>query len=80
MLTRLIRYRYVAMHTMQENANSKPSSSNTDAIDDMELNGDRTTSGGGSNRGKEEKTELQDLIVAVAGMLIPLITQVGHHH
>ncbi|CAL3970606.1 unnamed protein product [Diplocarpon coronariae] len=61
---------YVAMHAMQEDASLESSShahfanGYTDA---------------GLQR-KQPKPQMRDTLAAVGGMLIPLLTQIGHHH
>jgi hypothetical protein len=60
--------RYVAMHAMQEDSSHDHSSSNGYA-----------ESAGGSQR-RQQKPQMRDTLAAVGGMLIPLLTQVGHHH
>ena len=61
-------FRYVAMHAMQEDSGRDHSNSNGYA-----------ESGGGSQR-RQQKPQMRDTLAAVGGMLIPLLTQVGHHH
>jgi hypothetical protein len=61
------RKRYVAMHAMQEDAGHDHSTSNGYAE-------------GGSSQRKQQKPQMRDTLAAVGGMLIPLLTQVGHHH
>jgi solute carrier family 39 (zinc transporter), member 9 len=56
------------MHAMQEDSN--PSHSH-------DQNG--YTEGGSSQRGKP-KPQMRHTFAAVGGMLIPLLTQIGHHH
>ena len=63
----LIQNRYVAMHAMQEDAGHDHSTSNGYAE-------------GGSSQRKQLKPQVRDTLAAVGGMLIPLLTQVGHHH
>jgi zinc transporter 9 len=55
------------MHAMQED--SAP-------YDHCSMNG---FSEGGPQR-KQTKPQMRDTFAAVAGMLIPLLTQFGHHH
>ena len=61
---------YVAMHAMQDDASQHDHSS-------MNGFGD-----GGSGGGVRKKTapNLRDTVASVVGMLIPLATQIGHHH
>ncbi|KAI9851199.1 MAG: hypothetical protein M1824_002818 [Vezdaea acicularis] len=58
---------YVAMHAMQE---SSPSYK-TEALNGYAEGGPRQ---------QEEPRRMRDTLAAVAGMLLPLLTQVGHHH
>ena len=64
---RLIPNRYVAMHAMQEDSNHDHPVSNGYG------------EGSGSQR-KQSKPQMRDTFAAVGGMLIPLLTQIGHHH
>jgi zinc transporter 9 len=59
--------RYVAMHAMQEDSGHDHSTSNGYAD-------------GGSSQRKQPKPQVRDTLAAVGGMLIPLLTQIGHHH
>lgn len=34
----------------------------------------------GSTQRKQQKPQMRDTLAAVGGMLIPLLTQLGHHH
>lgn len=61
------RGRYVAMHAMQDDSTHTT----------YEQNG--YADGGNSQRGKP-KPQMRDTFAAVGGMLIPLLTQFGHHH
>lgn len=61
---------YVAMHAMQDDASQH---------DHSTLNGFGEGGGGGLPR-KGSKPILRDTVASVVGMLIPLATQVGHHH
>lgn len=61
---------YVAMHAMQDDASQH---------DHSTLNGFGEGGGGGLPR-KGSKPVLRDTVASVVGMLIPLATQVGHHH
>jgi len=58
---------YVAMHAMQEESGHDHTTSNGYA------------EGSGSQR-KASKPQMRDTFAAVGGMLIPLLTQFGHHH
>jgi len=60
---------YVAMHAMQEDG---------PAHDHSASNG--YAEGGGSTQRKQQRPQMRDTFAAVAGMLIPLLTQFGHHH
>ena len=65
--------RYVAMHTIQENdASSSGEDSHSNGY--MEVNQERTQSRPDSQK------KVQLVAAAVAGMLLPLITQIGHAH
>jgi zinc transporter 9 len=55
------------MHAMQEDAGNYDHSSSNGYAD------------GGSQR-KQPKPQMRDTLAAVGGMLIPLLTQIGHHH
>ncbi len=61
--------RYVAMHAMQEDNTHEHLHSNSNGYAD----------GGGYLRSKP-KPQMKDTFAAVGGMLIPLLTQIGHHH
>ncbi|KFY31130.1 hypothetical protein V493_01373 [Pseudogymnoascus sp. VKM F-4281 (FW-2241)] len=61
---------YVAMHAMQDDASQH---------DHSTLNGFGEGGGGGLPR-KGSKPVLRDTVASVVGMLIPLATQIGHHH
>jgi len=58
---------YVAMHAMQEDSGHDHSTSNG-YVD------------GNSSQRKQHKPQMRDTLAAVGGMLIPLLTQIGHHH
>jgi zinc transporter 9 len=60
-------HRYVAMHAMQEDSGHDHSTSNG------------YLDGGASQRNKS-KPQMKDTFWAVLGMLVPLVTQVFHHH
>lgn len=55
------------MHAMQEDAGNHDHSTSNGYAD------------GGSQR-KQPKPQMRDTLAAVGGMLIPLLTQIGHHH
>ncbi|KAH7416671.1 ZIP metal ion transporter-like protein [Cadophora sp. MPI-SDFR-AT-0126] len=58
---------YVAMHAMQEDT---PEHSHSPSNGYAEVNSQR----------KQQKPQMRDTLAAVGGMLIPLLTQLGHHH
>ncbi|TVY68764.1 Zinc transporter ZIP9 [Lachnellula suecica] len=60
---------YVAMHAMQE-----------DASHTHEANGYAEGSGSSGSQRNKPKPQMRDTFAAVGGMLIPLLTQIGHHH
>ncbi|PBP17204.1 ZIP metal ion transporter-like protein [Diplocarpon rosae] len=62
--------RYVAMHAMQEDAplDSSPHAHFTNGYADASM------------QRKQPKPQMRDTLAAVGGMLIPLLTQIGHHH
>lgn len=67
------------MHTMQESENSSLSSS----LDDPPPNGYLDGAHHGRDmhhRPQKEGRSLRLVLAAVAGMLLPLITQIGHAH
>lgn len=59
--------RYVAMHAMQEDSSEHIHSPSNGYVD---VNSQR----------KQQKPQMRDTLAAVGGMLIPLLTQLGHHH
>ena len=59
--------RYVAMHAMQEDSVHEHPVSNGYAD-------------GNSSQRNKPKPQMRDTLAAVGGMLIPLLTQIGHHH
>lgn len=62
------RDRYVAMHAMQEIGGSRHDHSGfSHGHAEMSAN-------------NSQRPQLRDTLVTVAGMLIPLVTQIGHHH
>jgi solute carrier family 39 (zinc transporter), member 9 len=63
--------RYVAMHAMQEDsAGHEHSHSSSNGYAD----------GGPASQRKQPRPQMRDTLAAVAGMLLPLLTQIGHHH
>ncbi|MCJ1344251.1 hypothetical protein MMC31_002454 [Peltigera leucophlebia] len=72
---------YVAMHTMQDSENP-PTSISSDYISGGDGNGypDGSLHGRGQHRLAREGRSLKLVFVAVVGMLLPLITQIGHAH
>ena len=58
--------RYVAMHAMQEDSGHDHPISNGYAD-------------GSSSQRKQTRPQMRDTLAAVGGMLIPLLTQIGHH-
>lgn len=69
------------MHTMQESDNS-PTSTSSDFLSGGDGNGypDGSLHGRGQYRLAREGRSLKLVFVAVMGMLLPLITQIGHAH
>ena len=65
--------RYVAMHTMQEE------DSQNAAQDEGQSNG-YLESGGRPPRRRKKGRDPKLVLAAVGGMLLPLITQIGHAH
>lgn len=55
------------MHAMQEDA---PEHSHATSNGYTEVNSQR----------KQPKPQMRDTLAAVGGMLLPLLTQLGHHH
>jgi zinc transporter 9 len=62
------------MHAMQEDAGAHDHSSSNAYTE-----GRYPAEGSGSQR-KQPKPQMRDTLAAVGGMLIPLLTQIGHHH
>ncbi|CZR69771.1 related to ATX2-Putative Golgi transporter involved in homeostasis of manganese ions [Phialocephala subalpina] len=60
---------YVAMHAMQEDSNHEHSHQSSNGYVD-----------GGSPQRTKPKPQMRDTLAAVGGMLIPLLTQIGHSH
>jgi hypothetical protein len=75
---------YVAMHTMHESDN--PSAPSFAALDDLPTHNGYLDSGGGIHGREPHQRAARDgrsfrlVLAAVAGMLLPLITQIGHAH
>lgn len=69
------------MHTMQESENP-PTSISSDYVSGGDGNGypDSSLHGRGQHRLAREGRSLKLVFVAVVGMLLPLITQIGHAH
>lgn len=69
------------MHTMQDSENP-PTSISSDYISGGDGNGypDGSLHGRGQHRLAREGRSLKLVFVAVVGMLLPLITQIGHAH
>lgn len=64
--------RYVAMHAMQEDSSSHSHESHPPSNGYAE--------GTQSAQRKPKGPEIRDTLATVAGMLLPLLTQFGHHH
>jgi len=62
---------YVAMHAMQEDNNFQGHDHHSG------MNG---YSDGSQNQRKQSKPQMRDTLATVGGMLLPLLTQFGHHH
>jgi zinc transporter 9 len=56
------------MHAMQEDSHHEHSHSSNGYAESSSL------------QRKKEKPQMRDTLAAVGGMLIPLLTQIGHHH
>lgn len=61
---------YVAMHAMQENEHGGHDSHGSNGY----------TSVGGQAHEKPQGPQMKDTLVTMVGMLLPLLTQFGHHH
>ena len=76
--------RYVAMHTMQEDDMlNNTTQDNENQISSMNgyLDAGSSSRGGQSRRpGNKEGRSVSLIFAAVGGMLLPLLTQVGHAH
>lgn len=62
--------RYVAMHAMQE-GESGPHEA---------VNGNGYAESPTPSQRKQARPQMRDTIATVMGMLLPLLTQFGHHH
>lgn len=60
------------MHAMQEDGQAP----GHDHHGSMNGYGEMTT----SSQRKQNKVQMRDTLATVAGMLLPLLTQFGHHH
>jgi zinc transporter 9 len=65
----LISSSYVAMHSMQEDGSGHDHPASNGYAD-----------GGSGSQRKHQRPQMRDTLAAVAGMLLPLLTQMGHHH
>ena len=63
--------RYVAMHAMQEgdHAGHEPASASNGYAEGPNL-----------AQRKQSKPQMRDTLATVVGMLVPMLTQFGHHH
>jgi solute carrier family 39 (zinc transporter), member 9 len=66
------RPRYVAMHAMQEDSGTQGHEHHSS------MNG--YSDGTGVSQKKQTKPQMRDTLATVGGMLLPLLTQFGHHH
>ena len=74
LLLTMLTLRYVAMHTMQDEDNQN-------AVSEEGFgNGYLEAAGGRSSRKSKEGKSAKLVLAAVGGMLLPLITQIGHAH
>jgi solute carrier family 39 (zinc transporter), member 9 len=64
---------YVAMHAMQEDGNSSNHEHSPGGINGY---GD----GASSAQRKQKGPQMRDTVATVGGMLLPLLTQLFHHH
>ncbi|KAK3374935.1 Zinc/iron permease [Podospora didyma] len=62
---------YVAMHAMQEENHSQPHDHHST------MNGYPSST---MDQRKQSKPQIRDTLATVGGMLLPLLTQFGHHH
>ena len=65
-------FRYVAMHAMEEDSASSGHDHHPGS------NGYADGPGPGSQR-KQSRPQMRDTLATVVGMLLPLLTQFGHH-
>jgi zinc transporter 9 len=66
----MLTYRsYVAMHAMQEDGSGHDHSGANGYVE-----------GGPATQRKHHRPQMRDTFAAVGGMLLPLLTQIGHHH
>ncbi|MCJ1276533.1 hypothetical protein MMC21_004339 [Puttea exsequens] len=65
---------YVAMHTMQEE------DTQSGAQDESQMNGFLDSGGGRNSRQAKPRKDAGLVLAAVGGMLLPLLTQIGHAH
>jgi hypothetical protein len=63
-------HRYVAMHAMQEDSGGHDHAAEANGFAD----------GGATITRKQQGPRMQDTLATVVGMLLPLLTQFGHHH
>jgi len=66
--------RYVAMHTMNEDDAASA------VVDDSQSNGYLETGSSRPSRRAKDGRSPRLVLAAVGGMLLPLITQIGHAH
>lgn len=64
--------RYVAMHAMQEDHGAQGH--------DHHAGANGYSDGGGPSQRKQSRPQMRDTMVTTFGMLLPLLTQFGHHH
>lgn len=65
----LTNHSYVAMHAMQEDGSGHDHSATNGYVE-----------GGPGAQRKHHRPQMRDTFAAIGGMLLPLLTQVGHHH
>lgn len=71
---------YVAMHTMQESGSHTQSDSDNHDQEYAGIPGDDSYTVQGPTAAHPQAPTLVDTLVTVGGMLLPLLTQVGHAH